>query len=131
MTVKNDTWTNAQGQSIRVSNDAPDVVVGPHAATEALRTPTWSNGYADEMVDFERVIHNALSQATSTTFALGLDLADSFPSTPAAFVTFGTVLRFLQDQPDRLRTVSLSVPAAELPSFLEDFQEFARTMTGT
>ena len=130
MTKIKDSWISKSGIVIELINGvASDVILQP-TGDSGVKTPVWKDGYSGEMVAFERAVVAALKVSTGTAPAIGIDLGTSFPLTPAAFVTFGSVLRHLEANPDAFTRVRLSVPDASFQEFAEAFEEFKETMTG-
>jgi hypothetical protein len=130
MTKIKDSWISKSGIVIElISGVASDVILQP-AGDSGVKTPVWKDGYSGEMVAFERAVVSALKDSTGSEPSIGIDLGTSFPLKPAAFVTFGSVLRHIEANPDAFTRVRLSIPDAAFYEFAEAFEEFKETMTG-
>ena len=125
-----DSWISKIGIVIEVINGvASDVILQP-TSDSGVETPVWKDGYSGEMVAFERAVVSALKDSKGPEASIGIDLGTSFPLTPAAFVTFGSVLRHIEANPDAFTRVRLSIPEPAFHEFAEAFEEFKETMTG-
>lgn len=98
--------------------------------------PKWIDGYHDEQVDLERTYLDALREATDLgKRSLGVSLlrtaADDFPDEPAALIAFGTVARFVAENPEAFDAIILSAPSEEAEVYERAFEEFVATMQGT
>ena len=130
MSKTEDSWTSKSGTIIELLSGVAADVVLQSAGDSSFKTPVWKDGYSGEMVAFERAVVSALNEPLGPDPSIGIDIGNSFPLAPAAFVTFGSVLRHIEANPKAFTRIRLSVPDGAFLKFADAFEEFKDTMTG-
>ncbi len=130
MTDAKQGWVSKSGVMIELTRGSQSDIVLQPAGDGGIKTPLWVDGYSGEMVAFERAVIAALNGSEGSEPSVGIDIGTSFPLTPAAFVTFGSVLRHIEANPEAFKRIRLNVPDLAYDEFASAFQEFKETMTG-